>query len=95
VFAEGLACGKPVVVSAAGGAAELVEPGVDALTFAPGDASALGNAIATLTSDAALRVRLGAAARRTAVRRFDPDVLTRAFLDIYERVASRARTGVR
>jgi glycosyltransferase involved in cell wall biosynthesis len=95
VIAEGLACGKPVVVSAAGGAAELVEPGVDALTFAPGDALALGNAIATLGSDAALRARLGAAARRTAVRRFDPDVFTRAFLDIYERVAPRARTGVR
>ncbi len=94
-IAEGLACGRPVVVSAAGGAAELVEPGVDALTFAPGDASALRNAIATLASDAALRARLGAAARRTAVRRFDPDVFTHAFLDIYANVTPRARTGVR
>src|SRR4029079_14701839 len=44
VIAEGLACGKPVIVSAAGAAAELVEPGVDALTFAPGDVAALAPA---------------------------------------------------
>jgi glycosyltransferase involved in cell wall biosynthesis len=89
-IAEGLACGKPVILSAAGGAAELVEAGSDALTVAPGDHSALAQAIARCASDPGLRVRLGAAARKSALRRFDPDVFTRAFIDVYERAAERA-----
>jgi glycosyltransferase involved in cell wall biosynthesis len=91
VIAEGLACGKPVVVSAAGGAAELVEDGRDAVTFVPGDASALARALERLANDASLRARLGSAARTTAVHRFDPDAYARAFLDVYTRVAPRPR----
>jgi glycosyltransferase involved in cell wall biosynthesis len=94
VIAEGLACGRAVIVSAAGGAAELVEHGVDALTYAPDDAPALAKAIATLAADADLRFRLGSAARDRAVRRFDPDVFARGFLQIYDRAAARTGTGV-
>lgn len=91
VIAEGLACGRAVVVSAAGGAAELVEDDVDALTFTPGDADALARALARATGDAPLRARLGAAGRQTAVRRFDPEVFTLQFLALYERVSEQAR----
>lgn len=91
---EGLACGRAVIVSAAGGAAELVEHDVDALTFAPGDAEALAGSLDRCVADAALRARLGAAARRTAIRRFDPDLFAGEFLKLYERAASRATTVV-
>jgi len=91
VIAEGLACGKPVIVSAAGGAAELVEPGVDALTFAPGDVAALAGAMACCAADRLLRERLGAAARQTALRRFDAGDFTRAFLDVYQRAVERTK----
>jgi glycosyltransferase involved in cell wall biosynthesis len=94
VIAEGLACGRAVIVSAAGGAAELVEHEVDALAFPPGDASALAGALERCVRDAAMRTRLGAAARRTALRRFDPDVFAGAFLKVYERAASRNTTVV-
>ena len=47
-IAEGLACGRAVVVSLGGGAAELVTAGVDALTFTPGDAGALTSCIEQL-----------------------------------------------
>jgi glycosyltransferase involved in cell wall biosynthesis len=90
VIAEGMACGKPVVVSRAGGAAELVEAGVDALTTTPGDAAGLAQAIDRLAGDAGLRARLGEAARRTAIRRFDPAVFAGAFIDLYTRVARQA-----
>ena len=92
VIAEGLACGRAVIVSAGGGAAELVEDGKDALTVRPGDVGALARAIDRLASDAPLRARLGAAGRATAVARFDPDAYARAFLDVYEGVSPRART---
>jgi glycosyltransferase involved in cell wall biosynthesis len=94
VIAEGLACGRAVIVSAAGGAAELVEHGVDALTFARGDGNALADAVDRCVADTALRARLGAAARRTAIRRFDPDLFAGDFLKLYERAASPAATVV-
>jgi glycosyltransferase involved in cell wall biosynthesis len=94
VIAEGLACGKAVIVSAAGGAAELVEDGADAIAVAPGDSRALARAIDRLCADPSLRVRLGLAARESALRRFDPDAFTRAFLAVYERIAPRVRTVV-
>jgi len=91
VIAQGLACGKPVIVSAAGGAAELVEPDVDALTYTPGDDIALSQAIGRCADEAALRTRLGGAARQTALRRFNADDFTRAFVAVYERVAERTK----
>ena len=92
VIAEGMACGKAVVVSRAGGAAELVADGEDALATPPGDAAALAAALERCASDPALRTRLGEAARRTAVRRFDPATFVGAFLALYTRLASPAVT---
>ncbi|HYT66991.1 MAG TPA: glycosyltransferase family 4 protein [Vicinamibacterales bacterium] len=92
VIAEGLASGRAVIVSAAGGAAELVTDGVDALTHAPGDAQGLATCIERLASDAALRARLGEAGRRSAIRQFDPDDFTRAFIDVYQEARARVTT---
>ena len=95
VIAEGQASGRAVIVSAAGGAEELVTDGVDALTHAPGDAAGLARGIERLAADSALRARLGIAARQSAVRRFDPDVFTRAFIDVYQQARPRVTSDVR
>jgi glycosyltransferase involved in cell wall biosynthesis len=71
VIAEAMACGRAVIATSAGGAAEIVDDGVDALAVPPGDAAALGEAIARLAGDAALRARLGLAGRAKAERMFD------------------------
>jgi glycosyltransferase involved in cell wall biosynthesis len=96
VIAEGMATGRAVIVSAAGGAEELVRDGVDALTHQPGNVEGLARCIERLAGDSALRARLSAAARRSALRLFDPDAFTRAFIDVYQEarshVMSRART---
>lgn len=84
VIAEAMACGRAIIVSRAGGAAELVTPGVDALTHEPGDATALAAAIRELTTDPLRRSTLGRAARRTAEARFDRARLARELLPIYE-----------
>ncbi len=70
---EAMGCGKPVVVSAAGGAEELFVPDHDGLGHAPGDTTGLAAAIARLAADPALRARLGANARHTAVERFSQE----------------------
>jgi glycosyltransferase involved in cell wall biosynthesis len=86
VIAEGMACGRAVIASAAGGAAELVRDDVDGLTHPPADVDRLSAAIGRCVDDAALRVRLGRQARATALERFDADRFARAFLDLYRRV---------
>jgi glycosyltransferase involved in cell wall biosynthesis len=83
VIAEGLACGRAVIVSRAGGATELVEDGVTALTHAPGDAADLAAAIERCAASADLRRALGARARDAAVARFDAATFGRAFADLY------------
>jgi glycosyltransferase involved in cell wall biosynthesis len=95
VIAEGLATGRAVIVSASGGAAELVTDGVDALTHAPGDVEGLARCIERLVGDAGLRARLSGAARASALRQFDPEVFTTAFIDLYQEARSRVMSHVR
>lgn len=84
VIAEAMACARPVIVSAAGGAAEIVRPGEDALTFEPGEASALAGCIRRLVEDAPLRSQIGRAARAAAVSRFDRARMAREMISAYE-----------
>lgn len=88
VIAEGMACGRAVIVSEAGGAAELVEEKVNALTHQPGDAQELAERIVELATDSNLRAKLGTAGRITAERRFDRSRLSQELIPIYQYVAS-------
>jgi glycosyltransferase involved in cell wall biosynthesis len=86
---EAMACGRPVIVSNAGGAAELFTDGTDAIGFPPGDAARLAAAIDSLIEDPARRQSIGASARATAVARFTRDRLGREVAAVYQ-VASAA-----
>ncbi len=88
VIAEAMACGRAVVTSASGGAAELVCAGEDAMTYQSGNTAELGSAIRTLAGDPHLRGRLGAAARAAALRRFDARRLADEFARAYEIAAA-------
>jgi glycosyltransferase involved in cell wall biosynthesis len=68
---EAMACGRAVVVSEAGGAAELFAPGEEAVGVPPGDADGLAAAVRVLAGDPDRRAALGAAARRRAVADHD------------------------
>jgi len=61
--AEAMACGVPVVASAAGALPEVVRRGGGGLLVAPGDAEGLAKAIAQLLEQPAARAELGARAR--------------------------------
>lgn len=65
---EGLACGRPVVATAAGGPAAIVEDGASGLLVAPGDHVALAAHFERLLDDEALRIHMGAAAELRAQR---------------------------
>ncbi len=97
VIAEAMACGRAVITSGTGGAAELVRDGIDAVTHRPGDPADLASRIERLVDDAPLRARLGRAARDTAVRRFDAARLGDEFAGTYEAAVAGYETagGVR
>jgi glycosyltransferase involved in cell wall biosynthesis len=92
---EGMACGRAVIVSKAGGAAELFIEGVDALGFPPGDSAALADVIRRLANDRELRERLGATARQSAVQRFARERLGREVAHHLERLARPDAGGLK
>lgn len=67
---EAMACGLPVICSRIGGTGDMITDGVDGLLVPQQDEEAIANALDTLC-DPAIRARIGAAARETAVARFD------------------------
>jgi glycosyltransferase involved in cell wall biosynthesis len=89
VIAEGMATGKAVVVSFAGGARELVTPEFDALVHEPGTPT-IWRRRSPAAADSALRSRLGKAGRQTAVERFDLTRVGRQMLECYERLGRAA-----
>lgn len=84
---EATCLGLPIVATAIGGIPEVLTDGVDGLVVPPGDARALADALERVTADAALRVRLAAAAGARAGR-FDI-AAARAQLDELYREAAR------
>jgi glycosyltransferase involved in cell wall biosynthesis len=87
-IAEAMACGRPVVVSAAGGAAELFIDGTDALGFAPGNVIELAAAVRKLAENPDLGQRLSVVARRTAEARFDARQYGPQLLSLYRSLLS-------
>jgi glycosyltransferase involved in cell wall biosynthesis len=70
-IAEAMRAGLPCVISAAGGAAELLDE-TCAFVTAPGDAAAVSAALQRLAGDSALRKAMGRAAAVRASRLTDP-----------------------
>jgi glycosyltransferase involved in cell wall biosynthesis len=85
---EAMAAGRAVVASRVAGIPDVVEDGVNGLLVPPGDVAALRAALARLCGDDALRERLGAAARDTALRRHGWDKAGRRFEECYAEAAA-------
>jgi glycosyltransferase involved in cell wall biosynthesis len=83
VIAEGMAARRAVVAARAGGAAELFHDRVDAIGYTPGDAAELADRLEELVVDAVRRETIAASARSTAIDRFSPERMARAFREAY------------
>ena len=75
VIVEGMLAGKPVVVTRAGGACEIIEDGVTGFLVPPGDCAGLASILRKFMEDPLLAERLGRAAREAAERRFSVDAM--------------------
>jgi glycosyltransferase involved in cell wall biosynthesis len=89
-IAEAMACGRPVVVSRAGGAAEIAQGG--AVFHEPGNSAQLAERVRELAGDPARRAVLGAEGRVAALRLFSRARLRDALIPVYESLASSARS---
>lgn len=88
---EAMACEKAVIVSSAGGAAELFTHNRDAIGVTPGDPVMLAAAIEDLIANPATRLAIGKAGRSTAIARFALDRLGTDLLLLYRNIIRSQR----
>jgi phosphatidyl-myo-inositol dimannoside synthase len=89
---EGMAAGLPVVLTRTGGTRDLVEEGVNGLTFDWADVDALVGHLRRLATDRALTRRMGVASRARAMQ-FSWDVIAERFLDMFSMTSAPVRHG--
>ena len=82
---EAMSCGLPVICSRIGGTPDMIQDGVDGLLVEQEDVDALADAASRLARNPDLRHRVGDAARKTALSRFDRRLNARKLLN---RIAS-------
>jgi glycosyltransferase involved in cell wall biosynthesis len=86
---DAMALGRPVVSTRLAGIPEEVEDGVTGLLCEPGDAAGLADALARLTSDAALRASMGEAGRRRFTECFEITAMARTYASLYRELDIR------
>ena len=87
VLLEAAASALPIAATRTAAIAELVADDANGILVDEGDANAMAAAVARLSRDPALRARLAAAARETALARFSPE-------PGYDRIAALLRAAV-
>jgi len=85
---EYMAAGRPVVATAVGAAAELIDDGVHGLLVPPNDARKLAEAIDRLLKNPGLAKHMGDAARRRVRERYSREAMVERFTDFYERLSA-------
>jgi glycosyltransferase involved in cell wall biosynthesis len=85
---EGMAYGRPAVVTSTGGNTELVADGKSGFVVPPSDPVALGKAIEKLARDKALRERFGAEAKRRIQTLFNVEQGVAKTLEVYRELAA-------
>jgi rhamnosyl/mannosyltransferase len=95
VVLEAMAAGRPVVTTAVPSAVrEVSVPGETGLEVPLRDVRALAGALESLSTDAALRERMGAAGRRRVLERFTRTRMAADHVALYERIlAARSLDG--
>lgn len=88
---DAMACGKPIVATAAGGIPEVVADGTTGLLVEPRTHQSLAAAIVRMLNDAALRQKMGAAGLARVRERFTVERMVAETAAVYARVAGRPR----
>lgn len=90
VLLESMACGVPVVSTRSGGPDGVVTDGKDGFLVPLDDAEAMADRIGRLLREPGLNLSMGREARRTIESRYAERVAGEAFLDVWDRLLSKA-----
>ncbi|MFB9239194.1 glycosyltransferase family 4 protein [Plantactinospora siamensis] len=90
---EAAAAGAPLAVSATGGLAEIVEPGVTGVTFPHSDPDALAGAVDTLIADEGFARRVARRARSMVAERYGWSSVAARTCSVYARTARLGSPG--
>jgi glycosyltransferase involved in cell wall biosynthesis len=86
VLVEAMASGVPVVATACGGPEGILAEGHDGFLIQVGDAQAMAERFVALLGNCSLNLRMGAAARESALRKYEAGIAGEAFLDTYRKL---------
>jgi N-acetyl-alpha-D-glucosaminyl L-malate synthase BshA len=86
---EGMSCGVPVVATAVGGVAEVVQDGKDGFLLPVGDVEGMARAVLALLRDDSRHAEFRAAARQRAVEHFDTSLIVPQYEAFYREVRAR------
>lgn len=91
VVIEGMAAGKPVVATAAGGVLDIIEDGVNGLLVPPQDSKAMADAVLELLSNREKAERIGLAARQCVAERFTVEYHVVKVQSVYDSIMGVAQ----
>ena len=84
---EGMACGKPMVLSRVGGAEEQIEDGVHGYIVTPGDVPAIADRLERLWRDGTATA-MGARAKERVTAEFSQDAMVARYKSLFLRIAA-------
>ena len=90
---EAMAAGVPVVAAQGGGAAEIIDPGVDGLFHSPGNELELRAALQVLLDDASLRDSFAYAGLLKVEKQYRPSHMMRVVEGVYDQLLATAATS--
>lgn len=84
VFAEAMACGKPVISTSVGAIPEVIDDGKTGIIVPPKDSGALADAILKLVGDRELRLKMGEEGQKKARQKYSWNHITEQYIQVYE-----------
>jgi glycosyltransferase involved in cell wall biosynthesis len=84
ILTEAAACARPLITTNVPGCRDVVTDEVDGLLIPPRDSVALARAVERLKADRCLAKRLGEAARKKALDKFDENIIIEQTLNVYK-----------
>lgn len=86
VFAEAMACGRPVIGSNSGGVPEIINSGHNGMLVEEKNAVELFKALEKILTDPIFALKLGMNARKTVEENFSTDKMCKEIMDVYRDV---------
>jgi glycosyltransferase involved in cell wall biosynthesis len=85
---EAMALGMPVIATNVGGTSSILDDGVEGILVQEGEPYSMAAAIVNLSDNYENAIKLGANAKRKAIKRHEPNGIVRSLMEIYDDIAN-------